>query len=331
MSTAGSSVYAPLASMNRTDADVALNVIWLNDVRYSRTNDDPMFSAHVNKNSTISEGTSTPVYAADNPAGVFGCAIQYQFCIARRAKYELCTALDRLPSNISKEIWPDASDIQLVILQLMRDASLEMHVSTGAMYDYTQAGEQLQTGPLPYVPNDQWKTEVIGWEALAWAGIQVRLSDYALGPQVRDPNNDIFTEWPVTPAEKHMCGSMKMRKAGGFVNINVFGLAFVITFSAVISLINLTALRFFIFLSRFRRALAPRLDRWVQDGVLQLQRRAFDADGQGDWFGIDKEIPTTVRGQELHELPLDSCLHLRVGWKESPTDESTDEKKGYNE
>jgi hypothetical protein len=112
--------------------------------------------------------------------------------------------------------WPEATDIQLVILQLIRDASLEMDITTAPLYDYTQAGELLQKGELPQLPNDQWKAEAIGWESIAWTGLQIRLSDYAIGPKVRDPNAAQYMEPVTTDAERALCGAMKMRKSGGF-------------------------------------------------------------------------------------------------------------------
>ena len=66
-------------------------------------------------------------------------------------------------------------------------------------------------------------------------------------------------------------------------------------------------LRFLIFMSRFRRAswIGPRIERWVQDGVLQLQRRAFEARRQGSWIHSDKEVPITVRRETLSDLDSD--------------------------
>lgn len=244
--------------------------------------------------------------------------LQFQFCIARKAKDDLCTPLQGLPSVVDKNTWPEANDLQLVMLQLIRDANLEMDVTTAPLYDYTQAGELIQKGEIPRLPDDQWKIETIGWEALAYTGIQIRLSDYAIGPKVRDPAADVYMEAPTTPAEKELCGSMKMRKSGGFANINVFGLTFIITFSFLMSIFNILLLRFMIFLSRFRRALAPRLDRWVQDGVFQLQRRAFDSYNQGTWSHINQEIPVTMDGQFLAELPVESRVVEPKGFKLSP-------------
>jgi hypothetical protein len=76
-------------------------------------------------------------------------------------------------------------------------------------------------------------------------------------------------------------------------NINVFGLAFIFSLSVFCMLVDITILRFLIFLSRFRRALSPRIEHWIQDGVLQLQRRAYEAQDIGTWVDVDKEFPKT--------------------------------------
>ena len=87
-------------------------------------------------------------------------------------------------------------------------------------------------------------------------------------------------------------------------NINVFGLVFVITFATVATLLDLVLLKFLIFLGGFRRALVPRIDRWIQDGVLQLQRRAFESNNEGVWERLDKEVPATIVEHLLYDLPL---------------------------
>lgn len=64
-------------------------------------------------------------------------------------------------------------------------------------------------------------------------------------------------------------------------------------------------------MARFRAALAPRIDHWVQDGIFQLQRRAFEAQGQGCWKNLEQEIPITLDGENLRELPVESLLVLK--------------------
>lgn len=92
----------------------------------------------------------------------------------------------------------------------------------------------------------------------------------------------------------------------------MFGLAFVVAFSITIIVFNTASLKVFIFLSHFRLKLSPRIDCWIQDGVFQLQRRAFDAYGQGTWEGLSNEIPSTKRGQQLTILPVSSSQSLSI-------------------
>lgn len=88
-------------------------------------------------------------------------------------------------------------------------------------------------------------------------------------------------------------------------NINVFGLSFIIAFSCVIVLLDFTILKILIFIGRFRRG-SPRVNRWIQDGALQLQRRAHEAAGQGAWTQLEESNPVTTTGELLDELPLSS-------------------------
>jgi hypothetical protein len=90
-------------------------------------------------------------------------------------------------------------------------------------------------------------------------------------------------------------------------NINVFGLYLVAGIALALYLLDLVLLKFLIFLSRFRRALAPRIDRWIQDGVFQLQRRAFEAREEGDWQRKDQEIPITSAKKLLSDLASNDC------------------------
>ena len=86
----------------------------------------------------------------------------------------------------------------------------------------------------------------------------------------------------------------------------MFGLAFTLTFCCLFTAVDIILLRFLIFLTRFRKALAPRIDAWIQVGTYQLQRRAYDAHGEGDWQRLEEEIPLTKGDEELGELPVES-------------------------
>jgi hypothetical protein len=85
-------------------------------------------------------------------------------------------------------------------------------------------------------------------------------------------------------------------------NINVFGISFLMAFTLTISIFNLTFQRCYLFVKRKQEKLTPRLDRWVQDGVFQWQRRAFEANTQTTWIRLEKEIPVTSEKEHITEL-----------------------------
>ena len=79
----------------------------------------------------------------------------------------------------------------------------------------------------------------------------------------------------------------------------------------MVVLLDMILLRFLILLARFRRAPTPRINRWIQDSVLQLQRRAYEAEGQGIWTRLDTDVPITTEKEKLMDLPAEP-LPLRV-------------------
>jgi len=89
-------------------------------------------------------------------------------------------------------------------------------------------------------------------------------------------------------------------------NINVFALTFILTLSYFFTFLDLVILRFFIYLSKFRKTLSPRIERWVQDDVFQLQRRAYEAIGEGTWTRLDKEIPITCEKTLLSDFAVET-------------------------
>jgi hypothetical protein len=127
------------------------------------------------------------------------------------------------------------------------------------------------------------------------------------------------------PHEAHECASS---------NINVFGFAFIVTFACIVTILDLCVLRFFIYLSHFRRALAPRIDQWIQDGVWQLQRRAYVACGEGTWSQTENEVPVTNKHEQLGVLSVHGVVRMLTpsttnqSSQESPYDTGFQKKDG---
>ncbi|KZM26287.1 hypothetical protein ST47_g2591 [Ascochyta rabiei] len=100
---------------------------------------------------------------------------------------------------------------------------------------------------------------------------------------------------PMINAEKQLCKMQKMRKSGKVPNrnANVFGLSFIIAFFVLVAILDIFILKFKIYFSKFRAALSPRIDCWIQDGIWQLQRRAYEGEGYRSWTDLEADIPLT--------------------------------------
>ena len=76
--------------------------------------------------------------------------------------------------------------------------------------------------------------------------------------------------------------------------------------SGVIVAIDLILLRSLLHLRKYKPWLGRRVDRWLQDGVFQLQRRAHEAHGSGIWKDLSEEVPVTTEKILLPELPFET-------------------------
>ncbi|KAF2277918.1 uncharacterized protein EI97DRAFT_415680 [Westerdykella ornata] len=285
--------------LQRPDADVALKLVMKNKVMYYKPVDDPLFLAHREKKSLYSQGWQTR-YLSDFPGSVVGCALQYQFCVSNTS----CTNLTGTLRGEAIDSFPGASITQKTVLSLLQ------HINVVALLIATKRFEANRLmnsdNEIPALPDDQWIKELQGWEAFVWASHQIIITDYAVGPGVRSPPTHKYVVPPSDDGEVKLCSKQKMRKPGGFVNINFFGLVFTLVVSSVIVLTDVVLLRVLIYLSKFRKSMAPRLDRWIQDGIFQLQRRAHEAQGNGVWKDLADDVPVTVDNTKLPDLLLET-------------------------
>jgi hypothetical protein len=294
----------PLPTLARNDADVAFIAIFPSKQLFVEPVDDLIFSAH---RPVLVPGVpgleNTTRYLSDHHYGIIGCTEQFQYCIDVPSKPEFCSPLSGNPeeSSISTDTFPGAAPVQLAGLRVLISANRYNSMQAGVLRDDGLNASNVME-PVHSLPPNQWTVETTGFLSYLLAATQRWFTDYAIGPQARHHSAGAFTDKPVTDGEKQLCHSQKMRKAGGFANINYFGLVFIIVVTSIIVILDLVLLRFLIFLSKFRHALAPRINRWIQDGVWQLQRRAFEAQEKGVWEQVDDEVPLTRSNDKMAEL-----------------------------
>ncbi|KAJ4298081.1 hypothetical protein N0V90_005980 [Kalmusia sp. IMI 367209] len=185
-----------------------------------------------------------------------------------------CTDLRGMIVDDPIKALPGANEFQLELMKLLIYTPQNFDISRSDRYQ-AQA-KYNSAGSISGLPDEQWIQELQLWEATVWAEYQIIVSDHAIGPTVRDASSQKYYLSPENDAEKKLCHAQKMRKQGGFV---------------------------------LRKRSTPRLDRWVQDGIFQLQRRAYEAHTDGIWKDLDKEVPVTIEKTNLPDLPIESPLN----------------------
>ncbi|KAH3977344.1 hypothetical protein HBH68_230830 [Parastagonospora nodorum] len=315
--------FEAMDGMRPDEADVYVLVLG-NPITYMQPVYDPWFLATVPAPKfEYATNKTTTFYVPDSLVRAMGCTVQHQYCMDTKSGQQ-CSVLDGIPAygiqaNDTQKGLETASPLQLSALQLLM---LSNRMTDASDYSQVLASRMVRRDGYVagQIPSDQWITEAKGMESFVWATLQIAIADYAIGPSLRSPDIAGNVTVPTTPEEKKLCGTQKMRKAGGFVNINVFGLAFVISISLFLALVDILLLKFIIYLDGSKKVLGPRTDRWIQDGVLQLQRRAYEAHGQGTWTQLGKDVPLTAKGEKLADLPLES--------RPIPTHEKVDDSTG---
>ncbi|KAF2110744.1 hypothetical protein BDV96DRAFT_650847 [Lophiotrema nucula] len=302
--------FEPLPEMRREDADITVRAVGKNAIRYREPVDDLLFAAHqVVPLYLISDNSTFTYYQSDTHSSMIGIMEQYQYCITNSTSHETCSDLGGWPGTNPAVNFPRANGLQLSMLRLLYTTANHFN---HASIDRFKASELIHGGGLiDSLPEDQWITELTSWESQIWAAHQIAMADYAAGPTSRVPSAAVTTRNSSTAGDKELCGMQKMRKTGDFININYFGLVFILTVSSVIAVVDTLILRFLIFLKAFKHISPHRINRWIQDGVWQLQRHAYESHGEGDWTMLDEVVPTTRQKTMLSDLPTETLCSLK--------------------
>ncbi|KAF2877339.1 hypothetical protein BDV95DRAFT_143204 [Massariosphaeria phaeospora] len=293
--------FYPISELRSDDADTILLFATTSRAMFTHPVNDRLFAAHTPYEwYDFAQRKNVTIYFGDFPIRGIGCFQRYQYCHAQRAGPDICSPLGPYfaKNSTAAPSFPAASNLQKAVLQMIQTISRLFEIGFTTLI---QANEKrTPDGLYGQFPDDQWVHELTLWFSVMWSQTQFGMSMFAVGPSLLDAEAEVKS--PLTAEEQQLCQMQKMKKTGGFVNINVFGLAFVLTLSAVIVMLNITLLKFLIFLSRSKHAFSPRITRWIQDGIWQLQRRAYEAQDQGNWVDLEMDIPLTEKGQLLPDL-----------------------------
>lgn len=122
-----------------------------------------------------------------------------------------------IPSEVSQAIFPEASEVQQTVLKLIIISNYLFGTRLNEKNEALLAESILPKSPDVYrvLKDDQWVDELVWAESKVWAALQVSITDYAIGPTLRDTavDRNNFTA-PVTDGEKQLCGMQKMKHSG---------------------------------------------------------------------------------------------------------------------
>ncbi|KAF2626873.1 hypothetical protein BU25DRAFT_491794 [Macroventuria anomochaeta] len=306
--------FDPRPELRRDDTTLTIIFVGLNAVTYQNKVHDPLFNATVPMEAKGIDSTGghpiRTLYYASKFARALACQEQYRFCYKPPSGKDECTELGELPlsvflgnlppPNIDFSAFPNANEMQKAIFRLITSSAYEFNIANVALDLLAESLEKpdIERG----LPDDQWLRELTRWQKQILASLQVAMINYSIGPGSRDTAYPAYVR-PTTDAEKQLCTMQKMRKSDNVVNVNVFGLSFIIAFSILVALLDIFIPKFMIYLSKFRAALSPRIDRWIQDGIWQLQQRAYEGEGYRGWTDLEADIPLTTE-DKLKDLAI---------------------------
>ena len=88
----------------------------------------------------------------------------------------------------------------------------------------------------------------------------------------------------------------------GYSNINFLGVILVIGISTVVMAANLTLVPVLKYVNRLNPRYFPRVKFWMEDGMLQVQRKAYEAVGCNDWSGTGSGVPVLRENANIYAL-----------------------------
>ena len=245
--------------------------------------------------STAEENNYTTFYESDYQINVLACADQYQICNAATDKCTTLTGALKLSdqantlkmSRIQKALFTSihaAIQRQSTYFSVhTRGANALRATDTLVLSDFTQAD----------LPDNQWTIEVTDWFAHSMAKLQQHALNYATGPAYV-PEGLQFV-----PGLEEACDRQKIRSASGYISFSVLGTSIILILGGLLiltaffldTLVGLIRKKYEI--DDYKRV------HWVNDEKLHLQRKAFEATGQGHWLGGEDAVPVTAKNDRL--------------------------------
>ena len=270
----------------REDADVTLLLLSTNSIPFSYPVDDPWYSAHSNPyvitddEDTSGTEAAVTIYFRDRPVSVLACTEQYHVCA-------LSSTSNCTPLTSSTMVYEAMRNLTLNAAQ---SATAEV-LFTGYLTTLDNVITLLGTSSLlarnskygsmqGFLPSDQWILEVESWNEIILANMQRLALEYATGPS--DPVVLPILIPPNGSYQEHLCHNQKAR-SGQAQNFSVLAIALIVGLGLLILGVDLGLRRLTSYIQHGKDLKDHRRLAWKSDGLLQLQRMAYEEAGFRIW------------------------------------------------
>ncbi|ENH68037.1 hypothetical protein FOC1_g10001734 [Fusarium oxysporum f. sp. cubense race 1] len=307
-------LWKPIPDLSPIDADVTVHFLSQNNIAYLAPVYDPWFSANGTYNIT-SQGIT--VYGSDRNVDTMVCADQYVLCNPSIASCTSPAGVLNLVNNLTSTTLNlsttqlSTADRILYSLAQSNTYTTVANLGTAALW-----ANNMVTGHVSFgLPEDQWKTEVIGWFQTNLAMLQAYVVDFA--SNTADFGSFGYVEPPRSRYQQEQCTQQLVQAVGEVQNFSVCGMLIIICVSAALVLLDCSLERIVGFVDDFygRDSMARRARQ--ADNKLHLLRMAL---GGNEWVLGRWGIPVRDGAAKYNRPSGSKDL---VSYRDSKTGEDT--------
>ncbi|EXM15019.1 hypothetical protein FoTM2_001973 [Fusarium oxysporum f. sp. vasinfectum] len=307
-------LWKPIPEFSPIDADVTVHFLSQNNIAYLAPVYDPWFSANGTYNIT-SQGIT--VYGSDRNVDTMVCADQYVLCNPSIASCTSPAGVLNLVNNLTSTTLNfsttqlSTADRILYSLAQSNTYTTVANLGTAALW-----ANNMVTGHVSFgIPEDQWKTEVIGWFQTNLAMLQAYVVDFASNTADLGPFG--YVQPPKSRYQQEQCTQQLVQAVGEVQNFSVCGMLIIVCVSAALVLLDCSLERIVDFVDDFygRDSMARRARQ--ADNKLHLLRMAL---GGNEWVLGRWGIPVRDGAAKYNRPSGSKDL---VSYRDSKTGEDT--------
>ncbi|KAF5689925.1 hypothetical protein FCIRC_1159 [Fusarium circinatum] len=275
--SSNSLLWKPIPDFSPTDADVTVHFLSQNSIAYLAPVHDQWFSA--NGTQTITSAGLT-IFISDHNVDTMVCADRYVLCnpsiVSCTSPAGILGLVNSLTSTTLNYSTTQLSTADRILYSLAQSNTYTTvaNLGTSALWANNMVTGHVSLG----LPEDQWKTEVIGWFQTNLAMIQAHVVDFASNTAHLGPFG--YVEPPRISYLQDQCTNQLVRAVGEVQNFSVCGMLIIVCVSAALILLDCSLERIVDFVDDFyeRDSVARRARQG--DNQLHLLRMALGGD---DW------------------------------------------------